>query len=101
VDFYAPVCLDAALSGFQDRSLVNFFFIKHGDSDSLSVYRLFPSLVVLDSFRSLLESVPSPQSRLVIMFCSPLLRFRICSSIHDSCPLCKKAWLWDSFFILQ
>jgi hypothetical protein len=97
VDFNASAALDQTLSDFSDRSLVNFYFIKDGDSDSLSFFRLLPSLDSLNSFRNFLGSLEPPHCRLVILFCSSLLRFRVCSTIRDLCPLCKKPWLWRHF----
>jgi hypothetical protein len=97
VDFNASSALSQSLADFSDRSLVNFHFIKDGNSDSLSFYRLFPSLDILSSFRNFLSSLEPPHCRLVILFCSSLLRFRVCSTICDLCPLCKKPWLWRHF----
>jgi hypothetical protein len=97
VNFNALAQLDSTLSGFNDRSLVNFYFIKDSDSPSLSFFTKFPTLQVLDSFRSLLMSLPDEQCRLVILFFASLLRFPLCTTYHDACPLCRKTWLWDHF----
>jgi hypothetical protein len=99
VDFDALATLDRMLAAYSpaDHSSVNFYYIKNGDSDSLSFYRLFPSLDALNSFRSLSQTVPFAHCRLIILFCSPLLPFRLCNTVHDACPLCKKPWLWDHF----
>jgi hypothetical protein len=97
VDFDPACALDSILSSFGDRRLLNFYFIKNGDSESLSFFRLPPTLQCLDSFRSLLESLSFDHSRLVILFCSSLLRFRFCHRPLAACPLCRKAWLWEHF----
>jgi hypothetical protein len=98
VDLVAHDTLDLTLSGFTDRSSVNFYFIQDGDSESLSFFRLFLSLETLNSFRLFLSSLGPDQCRLIILFCASLLRFRLCSTIRDVCPLCKKPWLWRHFF---
>jgi hypothetical protein len=98
VDFVASTQLDATLSGFRNRSLVNFYFIKDSESPSLIFFTLFPSLQVLDSFRAYLQSLSVDHCRLVILFFASLLRFRFCDTLHDACPLCRKPWYWDHFF---
>jgi hypothetical protein len=97
VDLNPIADLDQCLSNFSDRSLFNYFFIQDGTSDSLSFFRLFASLEVLNSFRGLLCELGPEHSRLVILFSSSLLRFRFCAVIRDACPLCKKPWLWNHF----
>lgn len=97
-DFDPQSSLDQILSSVGDRSNFNFYYIKFGDSDSLSFFRLFEDLSGLNSFRSLLESLPYDQCRLVILFTTSMLRFRFRSAPMASCPLCRKQWLWDHFF---
>jgi hypothetical protein len=52
----------------------------------------------LESFRLLLGSLSFDHCRLLLLFCSSLLRFRFCSSPCSTCPLCRKQWLWEHFF---
>jgi hypothetical protein len=49
----------------------------------------------------LLESVPFPQRRLLILFSCSLLRYRLCHIPCEFCPLCGRRWLWDHFFVCQ
>ncbi len=90
--------LQTVLSSLGDRTVFNYFYIKHGDSESLSFFRLLGSPESLSSFRSLLKILPWDQSRLLILFCSSLLRFCFCPSPCATCPLCRKQWLWEHFF---
>jgi hypothetical protein len=76
----------------------NFYFIQDSDSESLSFFRLFESPQVLSLFRCFLQSLSAPRRRLVILFCSSLLRFRFCPGPREFCPLCGKVWLWEHFF---
>ncbi len=76
----------------------NFYFIQDSDSETLTFFRLFESPSVLSSFRLFLQSLNAPQCRLVILFCSSLLRFRFCPGPREFCPLCGKVWLWEHFF---
>jgi hypothetical protein len=98
VDFDASAQLKNVLSGFSNRSLVNFYFIKDSESQSLTFFTLFPTLKVLDSFRSYLQTLSEEHCRLLILFFASLLRFRFCNALHDVCPLCRKPWFWDHFF---
>ncbi len=75
-----------------------FSYIKRTESQSLTFFKLFSSVEVLNSFRDFLESKPFPQRRLVILFSSSLLRFRFCSRPRELCPLCGRPWLWEHFF---
>lgn len=68
---------------------------------TLSLFRSFSEPSVLHSYRSFLESLPFPQLRLVIIFCSSLLRYRLCSISCEYCQLCGCKWLWDHFFSCQ
>jgi hypothetical protein len=97
-DFDPTTALDTVLSSIGRRSVFNFYYIKFGDSESLSFFRIFDNPDDLNSFRDLLESLPSDQCRLVILFTSSLLRFRFCASPTAICPLCRKTWLWEHFF---
>jgi hypothetical protein len=82
-----------------DRTSFNFYYIKHGDSQTLSFYRLLADPDSLVSFRVLLEAVSGEHSRLLILFCFSLLWFRFCQSPLANCPLCHKQWLWEHFFV--
>jgi hypothetical protein len=75
-----------------------FHYIRRGDSSSLSFFRLFGSPSILVSFRAHLEAKPYVARRLLILFCSSLLRFRFCSSPRELCPLCGRPWMWEHFF---
>jgi hypothetical protein len=99
-DEEALVCLDRILFRSNSNDFI-FNFIKFGDSPSLSFYRLLSSPDSLHSFRVFIQELPYPQSRLIILFCSSLLRFRFCSRPREWCPLCGKPWLWDHFFLCR
>jgi hypothetical protein len=88
-----------------DRILANtdsdrfiYHFIRHGDSDTLSFFREIGCPAALTSFRSLLQSLPNAQMRILILFCASLLRFRFCTQPTALCPLCGRAWTWEHFF---
>ncbi len=89
VDFDATSVLNTVLTGFEDRTTINFFYIKGGSSDSLIFFRIFDNVDGLSLFRVLLASLSPDHDRLLILFTSSLLRFRFCCVIHDACPLCK------------
>ncbi len=78
-----------------------FNFIKFGDSDSLSFYRCLSSPASLETFRAFLQELPYSQMRLMILFCSSLLRFRFCVRPREWCPLCGRPWLWMHFFLCR
>ncbi len=78
-----------------------FQFIITGESVSLSFFRLFSSRDILFSYRKFLQSLPWDQARILLLFCSSLLRFRFCLTPRELCPLCGKLWLWEHFFVCR
>jgi hypothetical protein len=98
LDADVGVLLGQAASVFSDADY-NFFYIQEcTDSDTLSFFRLFSEPSVLRSYRVFLESLPFPQRRLLILFCSSLLRYRFCAISCEFCPLCGRKWLWEHWF---
>jgi hypothetical protein len=98
LDTDVGVLLGQAASLFSDADY-NFFYIQEcTDSDTLSFFRLFSEPSVLRSYRVFLESLPFPQRRLLILFCSSLLRYRFCAIPCEFCPLCGRKWLWEHWF---
>lgn len=74
-----------------------FQFISTSDSQSLSFFVLFESEDVLRSFRVFLQNLGC-RVRLVLLFCTSLLRFRFCKLPRELCPLCGRVWMWEHFF---
>jgi hypothetical protein len=97
-DFASDV--ETLLDLSRDDRHFSFHFIKNSTSESLSFFRLFPTLGSADSFRRIIGSLGSDHQHVLLCFLSSQMRWTITTpSSISHCPLChKNAWLWEHFF---
>jgi hypothetical protein len=80
------------------RSRFTFLLLKETDDTTLAPFRLFESVEVFDSFRSMLGTVSKDSASLVLLFCSSGIRFRFLARASHFCPCCGTPWLTSHFF---
>jgi hypothetical protein len=97
VDCDVDRVLNDTIASLGDRTVLNYFYIVNGDSDSLSFYRLLSCARSLVDLCLLIDAMSSEHACLFILFTSSLLCFRFCKYPSPTCPLCRKSWLWEHF----
>ena len=76
----------------------NFAYLQGSTSVTTSFFRLFGTADVLKSFRLVLSGLPLANQRLLVLFVSSYLRWKILKPGQEKCPLCRQMWLWEHFF---
>jgi hypothetical protein len=94
------------LEGFPDTTVLSLELVQEqarinlgNGCDTLGFFLLFSDAAHFLDFRDALEKLSVPQMRVVLLFVSSTLRWRLCRASLPVCPICGRVNLvWSHFF---